>query len=109
MGEAILMLICAIAVCVGVFVAPKMDGKTRTVGAWICVELWIATALQLIAWIYNTGHGVDVLVFVGVSAALAAFTVAVVWSIRNRQPTEDEPTPAGTFAAQTVYMRRRRL
>ncbi len=110
MGEAIIMFVCAIGVAVGAALLPTADaGRPRTIGKWCVGGLAVATAMQIIAWIGRTGHGADVLVFCGVIAALASFSVAVVWSIRNRQPTEEEPTPAGTFAASTVYMRRRRF
>ncbi len=93
-----------------VYLAATM--KPRGPRKWTVIALaftGVCILVQVLAILARWNVLTDVLVFVGVIAALASFSVAVVWSIRNRQPTEEEPTPAGTFAASTVYMRRRRF
>lgn len=111
MGEAIIMFVCAVVSTIGMWLLPTADeGSPRRIGIWCVGGLAAATAMQIVAWIGRTGHGVNVLVFVGTIAALTAFSVAVVWTIRNRPAFDDRTQqPTTTYAAQTIQMKRRRF
>jgi hypothetical protein len=115
MSLMIFTAIVAIATA-ATFTALVRGGHTQRIDliGWAGASLGTLSVVILVFCMIATGEiNADVLVFVGVIAALVAFAAAVVQSIRNRQPAFDDRTqqqqPAGTYASQTVQMRRRRI